>query len=102
MDWLFNNKEWLFNGVGVSVISGLVTIIIALFGFFFFRKDRHSIKQHGNGNVAHSGNGDINNTVNVGAISQPSYRTEVKNGIKTNYKFDPSTETESVVSTGIE
>ena len=95
MDWLLNGKEWVFSGIGVAIISALI-------GFFFLRKDKPSIKQHGNGNIVHSGKGDINNTVNVGVAAQSSYRTEVKNGIKTIYKFDPNTETESIVSTGLE
>jgi hypothetical protein len=35
-------------------------------------------------------------------IRQPTYRTEIKNGIKTIYKFDPLTKTESVESTSLE
>lgn len=40
------------------------------------------------------------NTMNN--MSQPIYRTEIKNGIKTTYKFDPITETETVVNTSLE
>jgi hypothetical protein len=63
----------------------------------------NTIVQQGNGNMLHAGRGDINNTVNNinTDMRQPTYRTEIKNGTKTIYKFDPVTETESVVSVAL-
>lgn len=28
MDWLFENKEWIFSGIGASIISILVAIFL--------------------------------------------------------------------------
>jgi len=95
MEWFLKNKEWLFSGAGVALISALLV-------FFFGRKKQPSIEQNGNGNIVHSGEGDINNTVNIGNTIQPNYRTEKSNGIKTTSKFDPTTGTETTENISID
>jgi len=70
-------------------ISGLIfsalTIASFLFSLFTHRKEELSKQQ----------------VVSTSHMSHPIYRTEVKNGIKTTYKYDPLTETETVVNTSL-
>ena len=95
MEWFLENKEWVFNGAGVALVSALLV-------FFFGRKKQANIEQNGSSNVVHSGNGDINHTVNIGSTTSPNYRTEKRNGIKTTNKFDPTTGTETTENTGLD
>lgn len=37
MDWIFNNKEWLFSGAGLTVLG--------LIGYFFKKKQQLNQKQ---------------------------------------------------------
>ncbi len=31
MEWIINNKEWIFGGIGVAVISAIISLVVALF-----------------------------------------------------------------------
>ena len=121
---MFDWVEWVFSGIGVFALS-----IAAKFLLSKRRQDINSQNgvgnvnheevgdtnnnsnskqninsQNGIGNVHHEGIGDINSnntTYNVIANPQPISETEIKNGIKTTYKTDPVTDTESVVSSRV-
>lgn len=28
MEWIINNKEWLFSGIGVVVLTGIISLLI--------------------------------------------------------------------------
>lgn len=47
IDWLFKNKEWVFSGIGIFVITATVSII----KFIFRKKEKTTtiIKQNNNG-----------------------------------------------------
>lgn len=91
IEWLIENKEWFFSGIGITLLSILFKVI-------FFNKKYPRIQQKGNGSFFHNGTGDINNIVNINNKNQTDYQSSTKNGIKTTYKLDPNTGTESVVS----
>ena len=32
IDWLFNNREWVFSGIGVTVLLGVIAFFCKIFG----------------------------------------------------------------------
>ncbi|EKU4730605.1 hypothetical protein LJN75_001724 [Citrobacter freundii] len=38
MDWLTNNADWIFSGIGVRALDAVYAIVIAIVGVFFMRK----------------------------------------------------------------
>lgn len=61
MDFLISNKEWIFSGIGVSIIGGLIGVIKM--------KNRNTSRyqniKNGNNNIQTKGEVNINNTTNV-------------------------------------
>lgn len=50
IDWINTNKEWLFSGIGVMVVTSFITIIKhALSKNKTNKKDKIVIEQHNNG-----------------------------------------------------
>ncbi|WP_339292725.1 hypothetical protein MKY48_08640 [Paenibacillus sp. FSL W8-0187] len=59
IDWIFNNKEWVFSGVGISIIS-LIT--------FFLKKGKEKSNSSqtitsGNNSYNIQGGSDVNITI---------------------------------------
>ncbi len=44
MDWLFNNKEWLFSGIGLAIVSTIATMVYRKF-ICKSQDDKTKIKQ---------------------------------------------------------
>ena len=32
IDWIVNNQEWIFSGIGVTVVLGVITLLRKIFG----------------------------------------------------------------------
>jgi nitrate reductase gamma subunit len=41
MEWVINNKEWLFSGLGVSILAGIGAFLYKR----FFSKEKSTISQ---------------------------------------------------------
>ncbi|MBP3142213.1 hypothetical protein ACTFQF_14045 [Aliivibrio fischeri] len=55
MDWIINNKEWLFSGIAVAVP-------LAIIGFFFNKKTKTQVQKGGIG----SKNIQVGRNLNIG------------------------------------
>ena len=53
MNWIIDNKEWLFSGVGV-------TISVIIIGYFLKRKTPHQSQEIGNKSTGYQSGRDIN------------------------------------------
>lgn len=64
--WLYEEKEWLFSGIGVTVIIGVIT--------FFFKKTRSSHTQKiktGDHSTSYQAGGDMSiNTLKKDDVGQ--------------------------------
>lgn len=38
IDWLITNKEWLFSGAGIYIISSIMSLLAIFFSIFLFRR----------------------------------------------------------------
>ncbi|MEY2369866.1 hypothetical protein [Lysinibacillus capsici] len=63
MDFLISNKEWIFSGIGVFILGG----IVSLFKIKSRKPKKHQNikKQSGNNNIQTDGQVNINNTTNI-------------------------------------
>jgi plastocyanin domain-containing protein len=52
MQWLLTNKEWIFSGIGVSIIGGLVS-------WFFRNKQPSQSQKSGNHSENYQSGGNI-------------------------------------------
>jgi hypothetical protein len=52
LDWVFNNKEWVFSGVGVAIAAALWPI--------FFKKKPTQQQTSGHSSTNYQAGGDIN------------------------------------------
>lgn len=80
-DWVWNNKEWIFSGVGVSVA--------VLLGTFFFRGKKKSVEQKVIG-------GEGNTQSVKGANQSDAIHQEIRSGNRNSQTIerggqDPST-----------
>lgn len=57
MNWIIENKEWVFSGIGVFVISTII-------GVFFCRKSSKQIQKSGDNSKNYQASGDINIGIN--------------------------------------
>ena len=53
MQWLLNNKEWVFSGIGISIIGTLAN-------WLFMRKRPSQIQKSGSNSENYQAGGDIN------------------------------------------
>jgi len=97
IDWIFDNKACIVTGLGLIIISVSMRT-------FYTRKKEAAISQQASGDFLHSEPENTNERPKAddsGDTAYPSYRTEIKNGIKIIYKFDPVTGTETIVNTNL-
>ena len=52
MDWILNNKEWIFSGIGVAVI-------VAIVGLVFGKQKNKQIQKSGNNSINIQVGGDV-------------------------------------------
>jgi len=52
MEWIINNKEWIFSGIGVFIISLLLTKL--------FKKSHIQKQKSGKNSTNYQASGDIN------------------------------------------
>lgn len=38
LDWIIDNKEWLFSGVGVKIVGVILTALITVAGWLFWKR----------------------------------------------------------------
>ncbi len=61
LDWILLNKQWVFSGIGIFIISSIISLIGVLIIIIFKRKHSKSIKQKSGGNsFILEGGGNIN------------------------------------------
>lgn len=53
MEWIINNKEWIFSGIGLFIISLAIN-------FFAKKKKAKQIQKGGKGSKNYQAGGDIN------------------------------------------
>lgn len=56
LDWINNNKEWLFDGIGVLFVS----FILAIIGKFLFTEKGKSLGMRHTKQIQNSGNNSTN------------------------------------------
>jgi len=87
MEWILENKEWIFSGLGVAVLSSIILL---------FKKKRDSINQ-----TQKSGDNSLNyqagRDLNIDVTNKGSSRSK-ELGSKRVYKVDEATGTRSVDS----
>lgn len=50
--WIANNKEWLFSGMGIAILAGIIK-------FLFFRNNPKQVQKTGNDSISIQAGGDV-------------------------------------------
>ncbi|MDA1587130.1 hypothetical protein CN959_24970 [Bacillus cereus] len=61
MDYIIANKEWIFSGIGIFIVGGIISLLKRKSS----AKQINSKHQSGNNNIQTDGDITINNTTNV-------------------------------------
>mgnify|MGYP003411044297 CR=1 FL=1 len=58
--WIINNKEWFFSGIGVAIVTGIVSLIVKSYNKKMIqRSGKNSLNLQSKSSITI--NGDINN-----------------------------------------
>jgi len=65
LDWIIENKEWLFSGVGVKIVGVVLTALITVAGWLFWKRRKDDDRKSGvteptaySVDQTHTGSGD--------------------------------------------
>ena len=47
LDWILENKEWLFSGVGVKIVGVILTALITVAGWLFWKRRKGDDRKSG-------------------------------------------------------
>lgn len=62
MNWVAENKEWLFSGVAIALPLGLIGLFVAVLGLFVSSKKNKQVQKSGD----NSNNIQVGGNINIG------------------------------------